>query len=235
MAAFDDFQRSANLAVDPETYELENDAIARDGGLDRALEQVAPWAGRDLVDVGCGNGYWLPRYATTARSVVGVEPDPDLRTTAVERNRDHEKVDVVAGSAEHLPLDDASVDVVHARFAYFFGAGAERGLDEVRRVMRPGGVFAAVDNDWGWGDFADILRMATTGNAAIDPDETDRWWSDRGATRTDVRAAWRAASAEELERILRLEFPGDVIDRFLESRPPSPELSYGMVIFTIAG
>jgi SAM-dependent methyltransferase len=233
MATFDDFQRSGNLAVDPETYELENAAIARDGRLDRALCDLAPWAGRDLLDIGCGNGFWLPEYGNAARSVVGVEPDPGLRRDAIERVADAANVDVLEGSAEHLPLDDASVDAVHARFAYFFGPGAERGLAEVRRVLRPGGVFAAVDNDWGWGDFASILRTASTGNAAIDPEATDEWWAANGARRTNVQAGWRATSPAELERILRLEFPGEVIDRFLVARAPSPDLSYGMAIFTL--
>jgi SAM-dependent methyltransferase len=233
--SFEDFERSGNLAVDPLTYELENAAIERDGRLDEALAEIAPWAGRDLLDVGCGNGYWLPAYGSTARSVVGVEPDPDLLEAAMERVAGSGNVQVRAGSAEHLPLADASVDVVHARFAYFFGQGAEQGLAEVRRVLRSGGVFAAIDNDWGWGDFASILRMAATGNAAIDPDETDAWWAARGATRTNIRAGWHARSPEELERVLRLELPGEVVDRFLSGRPSAARLSYGLAIFTIHG
>lgn len=231
--SFNDFQRSCNLAVDPATYELENDAIARDGRIDRALAEVAPWSERDLLDVGCGTGYWLPGYASTARSVIGVEPDPHLLDAAVARIAEVPGAEVRAGSAEHLPVDDASIDVVHARFAYFFGEGAEAGLGEVRRVLRPGGVFAAVDNDWGWGDFATILRLATTGNATIDPDRTDAWWMAQGAARSNVRAGWHARSPDELERILRLEFPGDVIDRFLADRTPDARLSYGVAIFTL--
>jgi len=233
MPTFDDFCRSGNLSVDPETYELENAAIARNARLDQALAQLAPWANRDLLDVGCGNGYWLPGYGDTARSVVGVEPDEDLLRLAAGRVDGSPNIEVLAGSAEHLPLEDASVDVVHARFAYFFGRGAERGLQEVRRVLRPGGVLAAVDNDWGWGDFASILRMASTGNATIDPDEVGTWWSTQGATRTNIRAGWHAGSAAELERILRLEFPGDVIDRFLIGRSPTSQLSYGIALFAI--
>ena len=233
MTMFEDFCRSGNLSVDPETYELENAAIARDGRLDQALARLAPWANRDLLDVGSGNGYWLSGYAAGAHSVVGVEPDEELLRLAAKRVEGSPNIEVRAGSAEHLPLEDASVDVVHARFAYFFGRGAERGLQEVRRVLRPGGVFAAVDNDWGWGDFASILGMASTGNAVIDPQETDSWWSGQGATRTNIRAGWHADSAAELERILRLEFPGDVIDRFLAARSPSNRLSYGIAIFTV--
>lgn len=230
---FDDFQPSGNLAADPATYELENAAIARDGRLDAALAALAPWAGRALLDIGSGTGFWLPRYAATARSVIGVEPDPRLRPHAEERLSRVPNARVLAGSAERLPLADDTVDVAHARFAYFFGEGADRGLEEVLRVLRPGGTFAAVDNDWGWGEFALLLRRATTGNAAIDPVATDEWWRERGATRTNVKAAWHAKSPEELETLLRLEFPSEVVDEFLAGREPDAVISYGVAIFTL--
>ena len=47
----------------------------------------------------------------------------------------------MAGSAERLPLPPCSVDVVHARFAYFLTPGGDAGLAEVLRVLRPGGAF----------------------------------------------------------------------------------------------
>lgn len=231
---FDDFQRSGNVAADPETYERENEAIARDGHLDAALREITDPTGVDLLDVGTGTGFWLPRYASDASSVTGVEPDPALLQAAKNRVASIENAEAVAGSAEHLPMADATMDLVHARFAYFFGPGADAGLDEVRRVLRPGGTFIAVDNDWGWGEFSELLQLATTGNAAIDPGETDAWWRERGAERVDVRAGWHASSSEELEAILRLEFPDEVVDEFLAGRKPSERLSYGVALFVIA-
>jgi SAM-dependent methyltransferase len=230
---FDDFRRAGNIASDPQTYELENEAIARDGRLDRALREVADPTGRELLDVGTGTGFWLPRYALEAASVTGVEPDPDLLRAAEVRVASIGNAQALAGSAEHLPLDDAAMDVVHARFAYFFGPGADAGLEEVLRVLRPGGTFVAVDNDWGWGEFSQLLELATTGNAALDPDETDAWWRARGAERIDVRAGWHARSSEELEAILRLEFAHEVVDRFLAGRQPSDRISYGVALFVL--
>ena len=72
------------------------------------MRGLAPWAGRTLVDLGCGNGYWLPGYAAEASGVIGVEPDPALLPLARARDR---RVRVMPGSAEHIPLEDASVDV----------------------------------------------------------------------------------------------------------------------------
>lgn len=230
---YGDFVRSGNLAADPALYERENEAIARDGRLDAALAEVADWAGRRLLDVGTGTGFWLPHYARTAAGVVGVEPDPDLLSRAARRVEQLDGVTVRAGSAEHLGLDDGSVDVVHARFAYFFGEGCERGLAQVRRVLADGGTFVVVDNDDGWGAFAQLLRAATTGNAGIDLDATARWWAAQGAVRVPVRAGWHARDSDELEALLRLEFPDDVVDAFLATRTPTARISYGCALYVV--
>lgn len=225
-----DWRRAPNIAGDPATYELENEAIARDGRLDEALRAVAPWDGLTLLDIGCGTGFWLPRYADTARRVVGIEPDPELLPLAVERCGALTHVEVRHGSAEHLGLDDDSVDLAHARFAYFFGPGAERGLREVERVLAPGGALIVVDNSRSGGDFARLLDAATAGNAADDPIETDRWWAERGAERHEVRGGWRAASRSELEAILRIEFAGQVVDDFMADHDGS-SLTYHFAVY----
>jgi SAM-dependent methyltransferase len=227
----DDWMRAPNIAEHPEIYERENEAIAADGRLDAALRDVHDWRGQVLLDIGCGTGFWLPRYGRDAARVIGVEPDRDLLVRAEARTARLATVEVRHGSAEYLPLDDDSVDVVHARFAYFFGAGAEAGLAEVGRVLRAGGTFVAVDNDWGHGQFAELLQDATTGNAAIDPDGTDTWWRERGASRIHVPAGWHCRSPEELESILRIEFPDDVVDRFLRRHPDVASITYGIALF----
>lgn len=231
-----DFVRAPNIAGDRETYELENEAIARDGRLDAALREVADWTGRRLLDVGCGTGFWLLRYGVDAAAVLGIEPDPDLLAEARDRVADLDHVDVGWASAEHLATDDIEVDddvfdVAHARFAYFWGAGGDAGLAEVGRVLRPDGTLVVIDNHWGWGEFAGLLDLAWSGNAAVDPDATERWWRDHGAEVVDVRAGWQARSPAELERILRLEFPTDVVDTWLTGREPSSSLTYGYRLF----
>ncbi|MEJ7702309.1 MAG: class I SAM-dependent methyltransferase [Geodermatophilaceae bacterium] len=132
---FSDFARSPNQAQDPELYELENQAFDRSGLVLAAMRELAPWAGQTLLDLGCGSGYWLPGYAAEAAVVIGVEPDPTLLPLAADRCPE---VRVLPGSAEHIPLADASVDVVHARFTYFFPPDCDAGLAEVMRVLRPG-------------------------------------------------------------------------------------------------
>ena len=134
------------------------------------------------------------------------------------------------GSAERLLVDDGIADVVHARFAYFFGPGAEAGLAEVQRILAPGGIFLAIDNSWSGGDFARLLRASTVGNAAIDPDEVHHWWVEQGAQRHDVEGAWIAASTEELDKILRLEFPSEVVDDFMTNHHQA-KLTYHFALY----
>lgn len=117
MPELSDFVRAPNQADDPGLYEVENAAIDPNGVLAAALRSAPPWDGRDVLDLGCGSGYWLSSYKQRARSVLGVEPDRSLLPLAAAREASRQ---VLHGSAEHIPLPDAAVDVVHARFAYFF-------------------------------------------------------------------------------------------------------------------
>ncbi|MDQ2810817.1 MAG: class I SAM-dependent methyltransferase [Actinomycetota bacterium] len=133
---FPDFRSAPNQGGRPDLYELENQAMDPGGLVLAAMRELAPWDGRILVDLGCGSGYWLPGYAAEASAVIGIDPDPVLIPLARARDR---RATVLPGSAEHLPLDDASVDVVHARFAYFWPPRCAAGLAEVLRVLRPGG------------------------------------------------------------------------------------------------
>lgn len=96
--------------------------------------------------LGCGSGYWLSSYKQLAKSVAGVEPDGSLLPLAVARDA---SIRVLHGSAEHIPLPDAAVDVVHARFAYFFPPGCDAGLAEVIRVLGPGGTLLLIAHDEG--------------------------------------------------------------------------------------
>jgi SAM-dependent methyltransferase len=189
---------SPNIWHWPEVYEQENRAQDADGALWAAVAEAAPWAGRDVVDIGCGDGFHLPRFAEQARSVVGVEPHPPL----VERAR-RRGLDVRRGGAEALPLPDASADVLHARTAYFFGAGCEPGLAEADRVLRPGGILAIVDLDFTAPPYGDWLRADLP---RYDPVAVERFFAQQGFDQRRVTSTWRFPDRGALEAVLRIEF-----------------------------
>ena len=74
-----------NIWQTPEVYEIENAGIDRAGLIDATMQRIHPWDDADVVDIGCGSGYHLPRLAARARSVVGIEPHPPLVALARRR------------------------------------------------------------------------------------------------------------------------------------------------------
>ena len=228
--AFPDWRRAPNIAGQPDVYELENAAIDPDGLVLEAMREMADWRGRTIVDLGCGTGFWLPVYGRDAALVIGLEPDPALLAPARARIAGRPGIEALAGSAERMPLPDDSVDVVHARFAYFFPPDGDAGLAEARRVLRPGGSLVVVDNDWAWGEFAMLLAGSpwiAPGYAAA----ADAWWRERGAARRDVRSSWRFARRADLEAVLRIEFPSDLAGAWLDGHPCALGLTYGFALF----
>ena len=203
---------SPNIWHHTATYELENRAADPDGRLWSAMAETASWSGRDVLDLGCGTGFHLPRFAETARSVVGVEPHPDLVALARRRTRRLEHVSVHQGVAQSIPLADRSIDVLHVRWAYFFGPGSEPGLAEIDRVMRRGGTALIIDNDASRSTFGGWFRQSYP---TVDPDAVERFWSMHGWTRTPVEMGWRFGSRAELESVVRIELTAPVAEAAL--------------------
>jgi SAM-dependent methyltransferase len=132
---------------------------------------------------------------------------------AQRRNRGLATVDVRRGTAQDLPLPDASVDVAHARWAYFFGPGCERGLAELDRVVRRGGTALIIDNDGSRSTFGAWFRQGYPHLPA--PAVVERFWSGRGWTRTSVDMGWRFESRADLEAVVRIEFRREIADEVL--------------------
>jgi SAM-dependent methyltransferase len=168
------------------------------------LRALGDWTGRDVLDVGCGTGFHLPLFAETARAVTGVEPHADLLAIARRRVRRLANVAVVPGLAAQLPLRSASVDVVHARWAYFFGPGCEPGLAELDRVVRRGGLAFVIDNDPTRSTFGRWFRR---GFPDVDPVAVERFWTSHGWSRERLDLAWTFDSRDDLEAVVRIELP----------------------------
>jgi SAM-dependent methyltransferase len=197
---------SPNIWHWPDVYERENVAQDVEGAVWAALREETPWSGRDVVDVGCGEGFHL-RFFDGARSVLGVEPHPPL----VERAQ-RKGLPVVRGGAATLPLRDASVDLVHARTAYFFGPGCEPGLREAARVLRPGGAIAIVDLDATAAPYGDWMRADIP---HYDPVAAERFFTRAGFSLRRIATTWRFPDRATCEAVLRIEFSPAVAERAL--------------------
>jgi SAM-dependent methyltransferase len=211
-----DVIESPNIWRWPEVYERENEAQDATGALWDAVAEQAPHDGADVVDVGCGDGYHLPRFAESARSVVGVEPHGPLVERARARVAGLAHCRVLPGSAAALPLHDRSADVVHARTAYFFGPGCEPGLAEASRVLRPGGVLVIVDLDATRHSYGAWMRASAP---RYDPVAAERFFADQGFTLRRVDTLWRFADRTTLRDVLRIEFTPAVAARAVDGTP----------------
>lgn len=194
---------SPNIWQHTATYELENSGADPDQAIEAAMRSQASWVGRDFLDLGCGTGFHLPRWALEARSVTGVEPHPDLVRLARRRTRALPGVEVRQGAAQQIPLPDASVDVVQARWAYFFGPGCEPGLRELSRVVRRGGTAFVIDNDATRSTFG---RWFARGYPGIDPIAVETFWTRAGWERTPVDIRWDFETRADFEAVVRIEF-----------------------------
>jgi SAM-dependent methyltransferase len=215
-----DVIESPNIWRWPEVYERENEAQDATGALWDAVVELAPHDGLDVVDVGCGDGYHLPRFAARARSVVGVEPHAPLVARARVRlaggSAGLAACRVEQGSAAALPLADASADVVHARTAYFFGPGCEPGLAEASRVLRPGGLIVIVDLDATRHSYGAWMRASAPG---YDPAAAERFFAGQGFALRRVDTLWRFADRTTLADVLRIEFTPAVAARAVDGTP----------------
>jgi SAM-dependent methyltransferase len=215
---------SPNIWGDPRTYEIENRAVDPDGVIETAMRAVRDWAGAHVLDIGCGTGFHLPRFAADAARVTGVEPHQRLAALARQRVRDLPRATVLAGVAQELPVPDASVDVAHARWAYFFGPGCEPGLRELQRVMRCGGAAFVIDNDATRSTFGSWFRRSLPDH---DPQQVERFWRTQGFARQRLEIRWRYQRRADFEAVVRIEFPAALADEII-TRHPGCEVDYAV-------
>ncbi len=104
------------------------------------LVDFSAYRGKHLLEVGCGIGTDLVRFAAGGAKAVGV----DLSTTALELARknaesSHVPLELHLANGEALPFEDASFDVVYAHGVLQYTADPRQMASECYRVLAPGG------------------------------------------------------------------------------------------------
>jgi ubiquinone/menaquinone biosynthesis C-methylase UbiE len=120
-------------------HEISNRAV------DVAL-QTAP-APQRVLDVGCGTGYALRRLAAAlpeAKVFTGVDPAEQMVSVARESS-DDPRLSFLSGTAERLPVPDASFDLVISTTSFDHWVDQRAGLAECARVLAPGGHLVLTD------------------------------------------------------------------------------------------
>jgi SAM-dependent methyltransferase len=108
--------------------------------------------GRSVLDVGCGAGIDLARFAKGGADVIGVDIAPaaiELARANFSQQRLHGRFQVANG--EQLPFPEHAFDLVFAHGVVQYTAQPQRLVDECHRVLKPGGeAIVQVYNRWSW-------------------------------------------------------------------------------------
>ncbi len=99
------------------------------------------WKGKDVLDVGCGAGVEVVRFARAGARTTGVDIAQSAITLArqnLEQQGLEARLEVADG--EQLPFPDASFDFVFAHGVVQYTSDGTRMASEIHRVLRPGGL-----------------------------------------------------------------------------------------------
>jgi ubiquinone/menaquinone biosynthesis C-methylase UbiE len=108
--------------------------------LDRAQEALELDGSAQVLDLAAGTGRLTHELAGRFARVIAVEPDDSMRALIGDG-------EVRAGTAEAIPLEDASTDAVFVGEALHW-FDADIAVPEIARVLRPRGGFARLSNEW---------------------------------------------------------------------------------------
>ena len=108
---------------------------------ERELQVMPDVAGKEVVDLGCGTGYFCAHLKKAgAARVVGVDPTPAQLATARRcEGKFGLGIEFVEAFAEDVPLPDASFDVVFSEYGASIWADPRKWIPEAARLLRPGG------------------------------------------------------------------------------------------------
>ena len=150
----------------------------------KLLEVQDGWT---VLDVGCGGGFTIRRLLNRSKDaqVYGIDISEESVAKAKKVNAKvlDKQVFVTQGSAEKLPYEDEKFDLVTAVETVYFWPNLANCLQEVHRVLKPGGKFAimveVVDSDSKW-------TSVVEGMTAYSPKDLQKKLDDAGFTQTEI-------------------------------------------------
>lgn len=163
---------------------------------ERFLDWLACPPGLSWLDVGCGNGAFTERIVARGRpsSVHGIDPSP-AQLDFARRRPALAGADLRQGDALALPWADATFDVAVMPLVIFFLTDPARGVTEMSRVVRSGGLVAAYAWDMPAGGFPYDALLTTLRALRI---ETPGPPHPEVSARDALEAQWRAAGLRDV-------------------------------------
>jgi ArsR family transcriptional regulator len=149
-----------------------------------ATALAAGFDGKDVADLGAGEGVLTLLLSRYARMVTAVDQSPRMLRLVEERAAEAglgERVRVAEGDLEQLPLPDASFDAVFLSQALHHAGRPGQAVSEAARILRAGGLLVVLDlaaheQEWLRDEWADVWM-------GFSDEDLSKWMASAGITR----------------------------------------------------
>ncbi|QXI31295.1 class I SAM-dependent methyltransferase [Pseudomonas vanderleydeniana] len=196
------------------------------------LDWIAPARGQRWLDVGCGNGAFTEMLIGHSAPVAVEGVDPSAQQLIYARTRPAlGNVKFIEGDAMALPYGEDSFDIAVMPLVIFFVPEPAKGVAEMARVVRPGGVVAAYAWDMYGGGFPyDALLSEIRGLGIAVPKPP----SPEASRIDDMRNLWAEAGLDDIEtRAIEVSRTFADFDDFWETARGAP--SVGATLARLTG
>lgn len=113
----------------------------------RQREKVVPMARGAVLEIGVGSGHNLQYYdQSKVTHIIGIDPTPAMAKLTVATDKLGVPFELIRSSAEVLDIDSESVDTVVSTYTFCTIPDLSAALQEIRRVLRPGGKVLFVEH-----------------------------------------------------------------------------------------
>jgi len=115
----------------------------------KVIKMVSETKPDKAMDVATGTGDLAIALAkTSAREIIGVDISNgmlDVGRKKIEAQKLSDKIDMVQADSENLPYEDDTFDAITVAFGVRNFENLDKGLSEIQRVLKPGGIFVVLE------------------------------------------------------------------------------------------
>lgn len=181
----------------------------------------------DILDIGCGGGRNIQRLLRAAPKghVTGIDPSETAVSMSFALNREaiaDGRCDVYEGTADILPFGDNRFDLVMASETMYFWKNPDECVREILRVLKPGGIFLAVNSKGGTCPLDDIYEKIIPGMKIFHQEELEELFLNAGFRDLDTDYKLGALALTAVKPMTKL----DAVRKRLLLKEPA---SYGKI------
>jgi ubiquinone/menaquinone biosynthesis C-methylase UbiE len=101
-----------------------------------------------ILDIGFGNGYLVRKLSNkNPKKICGIEISPDMLNFVTKKSQkeiEQGKVELLLADVQRLPFADVSIDKIYTINTVYFWQNIDKGFAEIKRVLKPDGIFLNV-------------------------------------------------------------------------------------------